>query len=94
MDNIFKTPFYAKLALIFIGIFAMVFTMYIGQTIIVPIVYAIIIAILLNPIVNYLIGKKINKIIAISNKDCKAGWTDHLKIGLADLINKGKGAPV
>ncbi|HET6991577.1 MAG TPA: SRPBCC domain-containing protein, partial [Bacteroidia bacterium] len=27
-------------------------------------------------------------------KDCKAGWTEHLKIGLADLIDKGKGAPV
>ena len=26
-------------------------------------------------------------------KDCKAGWTEHLKIGLQDLINTGKGKP-
>lgn len=27
-------------------------------------------------------------------KDCKAGWTEHLKIGLSDLIMKGKGKPL
>jgi|SRR6185312_1745197 len=66
MDSTFKTPFYAKAALIFIGIFALVFTLYIGQRIIVPIVYAGIIAILLNPIVNYLLRKRVNKIVSIS----------------------------
>ncbi len=66
MDRAFKTPFYAKATLIFIGIFAFVFTLYIGQRIIVPIVYAVIIAILLNPIVNYLLRKRVNKIISIS----------------------------
>jgi len=66
MDSVFKTPFYAKSALIFISIFAFVFTLYIGQRIIVPIVYATIIAILLNPVVNFLLGKKVNKVVAIS----------------------------
>jgi predicted PurR-regulated permease PerM len=66
MDSSFKTPFYAKAALIFISIFAFIFTLYIGQRIIVPIVYATIIAILLNPVVNFLTRKKINKIISIS----------------------------
>lgn len=66
MDISFKTPFYAKAALIFISAFAFVFTLHIGQGIILPIVYATIVAILLNPLVNYLLRKKINKIIAIS----------------------------
>ena len=59
-------PFYAKVALIFIGLFAFVYTMYIGQRIIIPILYATITAILLNPIVNFLVAKGINKLMAIS----------------------------
>jgi predicted PurR-regulated permease PerM len=66
MDTPFKTPFYAKAALIFISVFAFVYTMYIGQDIIIPIVYATVIAILLNPLVNYLVRKKVNQIISIS----------------------------
>lgn len=66
MDSPFKIPFYAKAALIFIGIFAFTYTLYIGQRIIVPVVYATILAILLNPLVNYLIRKKVNKVISIS----------------------------
>jgi len=66
LDNSLLVPFYAKLALVFIGIFAMVYTMYIGQRIIVPIVFAILIAILLNPLVNYLTNKNVNKLVAIS----------------------------
>ncbi len=66
MDNTFKIPFYARVALIFIGVFACFFTMQVGQHIIVPIVYATIIAILLNPLVNYLMRKGMNKIIAIA----------------------------
>jgi predicted PurR-regulated permease PerM len=66
MESVFKIPFYAKLGLIFTGLFAIVITLYIGQRIIVPIVYAIIIAILLNPLVNFLMRKKVNKLLAIS----------------------------
>ena len=58
MDISFKPPFYAKVALIFISVFAFVYTLHIGQDIIIPIVYATIVAILLNPLVNYLIRKK------------------------------------
>ncbi len=66
METQAKIPFYAKVALIFVGLFAFVYTLYIGQKIIVPILYATIVAILLNPIVNFLVSKKINKVIAIS----------------------------
>src|ERR1039458_4705834 len=59
-------PFYAKVALIFIGLFAFIYAMYIGQRIIIPILYATITAILLNPIVTFLVAKRINKLIAIS----------------------------
>ncbi len=60
-----KIPFYAKVALLFVGLFALLYTLYIGQRIIIPILYALIIAILLNPVVNFLVSKRINKIIAI-----------------------------
>ncbi len=66
MDNSFKIPFYAKAALISIGIFAFGFIMHLGQHIIIPIVYATIVAVLLNPLVNYLTLKKINKVVSIS----------------------------
>jgi len=66
MENSFQVPFYAKVALISIGGFAMGLIMYVGQHIIVPILYATMIAILLNPLVNYLIRKRINKIVSIS----------------------------
>ncbi len=61
-----KIPFYAKFALISIGLFAFVYTLYIGQHIILPIVYATILAILLNPFVNFLVNKKVNRTFAIS----------------------------
>jgi predicted PurR-regulated permease PerM len=66
MDSTFKIPFYAKAALIFIGLFAFIFTVQIAQFIIIPLVYATILAILLNPFVNYLIRKKIYKLLSIS----------------------------
>ncbi len=66
MDNSTHTPFYAKIALIFIGVFAFVFTLHVGKDILIPLVFATITAILLNPLVNYLIRKKVNKIISIS----------------------------
>src|SRR4051812_22742719 len=66
MDNTYKIPFYAKVALVSISLFAFVYTLHLGQRIILPIVYATIIAILLNPLVNYLVSKKFNKIVSIS----------------------------
>ena len=66
MDSTLKLPFYAKFALIAIGIVAFTFTLYIGQSIILPLVYAAVISILLNPLVNFLVSKKINRIVAIA----------------------------
>jgi predicted PurR-regulated permease PerM len=65
MEKIYEMPFYAKVALIFICLFAFVITMSIGQQIIIPLVYASILGILVNPVVNFLIKKKINRIISI-----------------------------
>jgi predicted PurR-regulated permease PerM len=58
MELKLKIPFYARVALIFVSVFAFVYIMYIGQEIIVPIVYAVIFAILLNPLINFLLKKK------------------------------------
>jgi predicted PurR-regulated permease PerM len=63
--TVYKLPFYAKIALVFISLFAFVYTMRIGQQIIIPIVYATIIAILLNPFVNFLTRHRFNRLIAI-----------------------------
>jgi predicted PurR-regulated permease PerM len=65
MDTTAKIPFYAKIAMIFICLFAFVYTLYVGQRILLPILYATIIAILLNPLVNYLVRKGLPKIISI-----------------------------
>jgi predicted PurR-regulated permease PerM len=66
VETTVKIPFYGKLALISICVFAMVFVLHIGQFIIIPIVYATITAILLNPFVNFLNKKGLNKLISIS----------------------------
>ncbi len=59
-------PFYAKFALVSIGIYAFVCVMYLGQEIILPVVYATIIAMLLNPLVNFMVRKRMNRILAIT----------------------------
>lgn len=66
MSTEFKIPFYARAALIFIGLFSFVFLLYVGQSIIIPIVFGTILAILLNPLVNFLQSKGLHKVIAIS----------------------------
>ena len=58
-------PFYAKIAFVFISLFALVYTLWVGKIILIPITYAFILAILLNPIVNFLLARKIPKMIAI-----------------------------
>jgi predicted PurR-regulated permease PerM len=60
-----KLPYYARVALVFVSVFALIFTLRMGQDIIVPLVYAIILAILLNPLVNYLVRKRVPGVIAI-----------------------------
>lgn len=65
MSSEFKFPFYARAALIIIGLFALVSMLSIAQTIVVPIIYSIIIAIVLSPMVNFFVRKKVNRIVAI-----------------------------
>ncbi len=66
MNETFKIPFYAKIALISIGLFFFVYTMYLGQEIIIPIVFGTVIAILVNPLVNFLTNKGLSRIVSIS----------------------------
>jgi predicted PurR-regulated permease PerM len=65
MEGIFKIPFYARVALVFISLFAFVYVLLIGREIIVPLVFATIIAIVLNPCVVWLTKQKINRVVAI-----------------------------
>jgi predicted PurR-regulated permease PerM len=53
-----KAPFYAKMSLVFIGLFAFISMLCIAQRIIVPIIYATIIAIVLSPVVDFFTQKK------------------------------------
>jgi predicted PurR-regulated permease PerM len=66
MNIEFKTPFYAKTSLVFIGLFVFIAMLFIAQQIIVPIIYSIIIAVVLSPVVDFLIRKKLSRIIAIT----------------------------
>jgi predicted PurR-regulated permease PerM len=66
MENYFKMPLYAKVALISICILAVGFIMCIGQHIIIPVLYAALIAVLLNPLVNFLVRKRMNRIVSIA----------------------------
>ena len=66
MEIEYKIPLYAKAALVFISIIALIFTLYEGQHIIIPLLYATIIAILLNPFMNFLMRHGFSKVIAIS----------------------------
>lgn len=66
MNKPLQIPFYLKVSQIILGIIALFFVLYIGQAIILPLIYALILAILMNPAVNYLLGKRVNKILAIT----------------------------
>lgn len=66
MNTPLKFPFYAKAALILLGLFIFIYILSTLQGIILPIVYAGIIAISISPAVNYLVRKKINHAIAIA----------------------------
>ena len=65
MDTL-KIPFYARAALIFIGLIAFISILYFAREIIVPILYATIFAILLSPIVELLVRRKVNRVLAIT----------------------------
>jgi predicted PurR-regulated permease PerM len=59
-------PFYVKISVIIIGLFAFVSILYLTQSIILPIIYSTIIAIVLNPLVNFFTKRKVSKVIAIT----------------------------
>jgi predicted PurR-regulated permease PerM len=59
-------PFYVKISVIVIGLFAFVSILYLTQSIIVPLIYSTIIAIVLNPLVNFFTRKKVSKVFAIT----------------------------
>jgi len=59
MINELKLPFYARVTIFLIGLFALLAMLYIAQGIIVHLVFAILFAILLQPVVNFFIRKRI-----------------------------------
>ena len=65
IDKELQSSFYAKAAIFFVGLFALLAILYIAQGIIIPLVFAIIIAIVLNPVINYFVRKRINRVVAI-----------------------------
>lgn len=65
MDRITKIPFYVKVSIFLVGLFAFVAILYIAKGIIVPIVFAMIIAIVLHPVVNFFVKININRVVAV-----------------------------
>jgi predicted PurR-regulated permease PerM len=65
IDKELKLPFYAKITVFLIGLFALITMLYIAKDIFVPLVFAIIIAIVLHPVVNFFVRIKINRVVAI-----------------------------
>lgn len=61
-----KLPFYAKVTIFLVGLFALLTMLYIAKSIIVPLVLATIIAIMLNPVVEKLESIKLNRVLAIA----------------------------
>ena len=62
-----KFPFYAKAALLLIGLYVLISMLSIAQDIILPVMYAGIIAILISPVVHFLVKKKMNRAVAIAS---------------------------
>jgi len=65
MSELYRLPFYVRVAMVSVSLSVVVYTLNIGQDIIIPIVFATMLAILLNPVVNFLTRKKIHRLIAI-----------------------------
>lgn len=61
-----KLPFYAKAALIIIGLYLSFYILDLLEDILIPICYALLLSILLNPLVNKMVKIKIPRILAIS----------------------------
>lgn len=63
--NKFALPFFMKVSIFILGLYAFITMLSIGRDIIVPLIFAVIISIILHPIVNFLVDRKINRVIAI-----------------------------
>jgi predicted PurR-regulated permease PerM len=61
-----KLPFYVKLTIFLLGLFAFIAMLYFAKSIIIPVVFATIVAIMLNPLVVFLVRIKINRVLAIT----------------------------
>jgi len=64
-DKELKLPFYIKVTIFLIGLFALLAMLYIAQSIIIPLVFAILLAILLQPVVNFFVRMRINRVVSI-----------------------------
>ncbi|MCX6231284.1 MAG: AI-2E family transporter [Bacteroidetes bacterium] len=64
-SNVYEFPFYAKAALVLVGLYVFISMLYITADIVVPVVFAVVIAILISPVVSFFVRYKINRILAI-----------------------------
>lgn len=60
-----ERPFYFRVTILLVGLFALFAMMYIAQGIIVPVIFAIIIAILLQPVVDFFVKIRVSRVLAI-----------------------------
>ena len=65
MNNI-KLPFYVRISILLIGLYAVVAMLYITQEIVIPVIFGTMIAIVLHPVVSFFIRKKMSRIWAIT----------------------------
>ena len=60
-----KLPFYAKMALLLVGLYVLVQILFVTQDIVLPFIFAAIFAMALSPAVNFLVKRKMNDTVAI-----------------------------
>ncbi len=66
MSDFLKFPFYAKAALLLVGMYLTVNILSITAGIVIPLVFALLFAILLGPMVKFLVKKKLSRIVSVS----------------------------
>ncbi len=66
MGTFLKFPFYAKAALLLVGMYVFVCILSEAQDIILPLIYSAIIAVSISPVVNFLVRKKVNRTLSIA----------------------------
>lgn len=66
MERYTKLPFYAKISLLTVGIFAFGYILYVSRPLIVPLIIAGIVAILLHPLKHFFIRLKVGRVMSIT----------------------------